>query len=58
MHEIININLKATKIKLNKVKLKSATHRKIHLRQQVDVCEFNGNKKIARYLRNLITIEQ
>ena len=54
----INKSLQAAKQQFNKAKLNSINHREDHLRQQAEEYKLIGNKQLARYLRNLITIEQ
>ena len=51
-------NLQVAQTQLKKVKQNAATHREDHLRQQIEEYELLGNMKMARHLRNLITIEQ
>ena len=43
---------------IKKVKQDAAKYREDHLRQQIEEYELLGNMKMARHLRNLITIEQ
>ena len=51
-------NLQVAFTQLKKVKQDAAKYREDHLRQQVEEYELLGNMKLARHLRNLITIEQ
>ena len=58
MHKKNISNLKVAQNQLKEVKRNSANHREDHLRQQAEEYELLVNMKLARQLRNLITIEQ